>query len=71
MDVTNYIKKCCLERSLQIKDLATKTDQSQQNLTNKLRTNNFKVTELEKIAQALDSTLELKLIDSKTGAPIL
>lgn len=71
MDTTNYIKKCCLERNLQIKDLAEKTGQSQQNLTNKLRTNNFKVTELEKIAQALDSTLELKFIDTQTEKPIL
>lgn len=71
MDITTYIKQCALERNLQIKDLAEKTGQSQQNLTNKLRTNNFKVTELEKIAQALDSTLELKFIDTQTGKPIL
>lgn len=54
-----------------MKELAEKTEQTQQNLTNKMRGNNFETSELEKIAAALDSRLETKFIDNITGKPII
>lgn len=54
-----------------MKELAEKTGQTQQNLTNKLRNNNFKVAELEKIAAALGAHLEIKFIDNATKQPII
>ena len=54
-----------------MKELSEKTEQTQQNLTNKMRNNNFKTSELEKIAAALDSYLEIKFIDNATGQPII
>ena len=63
---------CCIERNnMQMKELSEKTEQTQQNLTNKMRNNNFKTSELEKIAAALDSHLEIKFIDNATGQPII
>ena len=35
-----------------MQELSEKTEQTQQNLTNKMRNNNFKTSELEKIAAA-------------------
>ena len=72
MDIAKYIRMCCIERNnMQMKELSEKTEQTQQNLTNKMRNNNFKTSELEKIAAALDSRLEIKFIDNATGQPII
>lgn len=51
--------------------LAEKTGQSQPNLASKLKRNDFKTSELEKIAEALDSHLEIKFIDNATNQPII
>ena len=72
MDIAKYIRMCCIERNnMQMKELSEKTEPTQQNLTNKMRNNNFKTSELEKIAAALDSHLEIKFIDNATGQPII
>ena len=72
MDIAKYIRMCYIERNnMQMKELSEKTEQTQQNLTNKMRNNNFKTSELEKIAAALDSRLEIKFIDNATGQPII
>lgn len=72
MDMAKYIRMCCLERNnMQMKELAEKTEQTQQNLNNKLRSNNFKTSELEKIAAALGAHLEIKFIDNETNEPII
>ena len=72
MDMAKYIRMCCLERNnMQMKELAEKTEQTQQNLNNKLRSNNFKTSELEKIAAALGAHLEIKFIDNETSEPII
>lgn len=54
-----------------LKELAERTEQTQQNLNNKLKNNNFKSSELEKIAAALGADLEIKFIDKTTGKPIV
>ena len=71
MDIAKEIRICLLQRgNMQMKELAEKTGQTQQNLTNKMRGNNFKISELEKIAAALDTRLEVKFIDNETGKPL-
>ena len=67
MDIAKKIKICLLQKNIQMKDLAERTNQTQQNLTNKMRSNNFRVSELEEIAAALNAKLEVKFIDKETN----
>lgn len=48
-------------------ELARRTGQTAQNLNNKYKRNVFKVSELEKIAAALDCDLKISFIDKATG----
>jgi len=52
-------------------ELARRTGQTPQNMTNKYRRNVFKVSELEKIAEALDAELVMYFIDKETGEPFV
>jgi hypothetical protein len=45
--------------------------QTPQNLHNKYRRNVFKVSELEKVADALDADLQIQFIDKTTGEPLI
>ena len=67
MDIAKNIKICLLQKNIQMKDLAERTNQTQQNLTNKMRSNNFRVSELEEIAAALNARLQISFIDKETG----
>lgn len=67
MDIAKNIKICLLQKNFQMKDLAERTNQTQQNLTNKMRSNNFRISELEEIAAALNAKLEIKFIDNETN----
>ncbi|MBQ6782309.1 MAG: helix-turn-helix domain-containing protein [Treponema sp.] len=71
MDLAENIKIICIKRKISMTELAEKTGQSQPNLANKLKRNDFKNSELEKIAAALDSHLEIKFIDNATNQPII
>ena len=48
-------------------DLAEKTSQTRQNLTNKMSRDNFRINEMEEIAKALNCTLSVVMIDNETG----
>lgn len=67
MDIAKNIKICLLQKNIQMKELAEKTNQTQQNLTNKMRSNNFRISELEDIAAALNASVEIKFIDKDTN----
>lgn len=72
MNTTEYIRLCLVKRgNLSVAELAEKTGQTRQNLSNKIQRNEWKQSELEKIAAALDSHLEIKFIDNATGQPII
>lgn len=72
MDVREYIKLCCVKRgNMSEAELARKTGQTPQNMNNKHKRNTFKISELEKIAEALDAELRISFIDKKTGDPII
>lgn len=72
MDVREYIRLCLVKRgNMTEAELARRTGQTPQNMNNKYKRNVFKVSELEKIAEALDAELAIQFIDKKTGKPII
>ncbi len=71
-DVREYINLCRVKRgNMPEAELARKTGQTPQNMNNKHKRNTFKISELEKIAEALDAELKISFIDKKTGEPII
>ena len=64
------IKVIMGRRGLSITELAKKTDQSTQNLSNKLSRDNFSEKELKEIASVLDCTFETIFRMNDTGEEI-
>lgn len=72
MDVREYIKLCCVKRgNISEAELARRTGQTPQNMNNKYKRNTFKVSELEKVADALNADLKIVFVDRETGEPII
>lgn len=75
MDITEYIKLCLVKRKLSSRQLALKMDPDSptaaQNLNNKLKRNNFKIQEIEEIAELLDCELEVRFIDKESKKPLI
>lgn len=71
MDLAEDIKIICIKHKLSMTELAERTGQSQPNLANKLRRNDFKSSELEKIAEALNCELKISFIDKDTKEPLI
>ena len=71
-NVREYINLCRVKRgNMSEAELARKTGQTPQNMNNKHKRNTFKISELEKIAEALDAELKISFIDKETGEPII
>jgi hypothetical protein len=72
MDIREYINLCRVKKgNISEAELARRTGQTPQNMNNKYRRNTFKISELEKVADAMGADLEIKFIDRETGAPII
>ena len=72
MDVREYINLCRVKReNMSEAELARRTGQTPQNMNNKYKRNTFKVSELEKIAEAFDAELVIQFVDRETGEPII
>lgn len=72
MDLKTYIKMCCVKcGDINITELANRTGISRQNICNKSAKNKFSNEDLEKIAEALNCTLEIRFIDKETGKPVI
>lgn len=72
MDIREYISLCRVKRgNISEAELARRTGQTPQNMNNKYKRNTFKISELEKVAEALDAELRIQFIDKKTGEPII
>lgn len=72
MDMREYIRLCCVKRgNMTEAELARRTGQTPQNMNNKHKRNTFKISELDKIANALDAHLDIRFIDKETGKPII
>ena len=59
MDVAKKIRIMLVEENLKIIDLADRLNTSQQNISAKLKRNNFSVKEMEQIAEVLGYNLEI------------
>ena len=64
------IKIALKRRNMTLGDLAVKTSQSRQNLSNKLSRDNFTEKDLQEIATALDCTYSATLTMNDTGEVI-
>ena len=72
MDIREYIRLCCVKRgNISDAELARLTGQSPQNMNNKYRRGTFKISELEKVADALNADLKISFIDKDSGQPII
>lgn len=72
IDIREYINLCRVKKgNMSEAELARKTGQSPQNMNNKYKRNSFKISELEKVAEAFDADLKVQFIDRKTGKPII
>ncbi|MGL4981257.1 MAG: hypothetical protein ACRC4W_00105 [Treponemataceae bacterium] len=71
MDIKEYINLCCVKKKISNAAVARKTNQSTANFNQKMSRNSFKTKELEIIADAFDSYLEIKFIDKSTNTPII
>lgn len=67
MKLDETIKIICIKRKTNIAELSTKLGNSKQNLYNKLYRNDMKISDLEKLAEALDCKLQINFIDKTTG----
>ena len=71
MNVREYIRICCVKRgNITEAELARRTGQTPQNMNNKYKRDTFKISELEKIAEALGADLKIAFIDKETGKDI-
>ncbi|MDR2965216.1 MAG: helix-turn-helix transcriptional regulator [Treponema sp.] len=64
------IKVLIGRRGLSITDLAKKTGQSPQNMSNKMKRDNFSEKELKEIADVLNCTFKAKFVLNDTGEEI-
>lgn len=71
MNVSELIKILCVKRNTTIAELSVKMGNSKQNLFNKLYRNDMKISDLEKILDALDSELKISVIDKNSKEPII
>ena len=71
MDINENIRILCIKRKMTVADLSVKLGNSKQNLYNKLYRNDMKISDLEKIAEALDCNVQINFTDKKTSTPVL
>ena len=62
MDIEKEIRKILLDEDIEIKELASRLNTSQQNISAKLKRNNFTVKDVEKILDALGYELKIEFI---------
>ena len=71
-DVREYINLCRVKKgNMSEAELARRTVQTPQNMNNKYKRNTFKISELEKVAEALGAELKIQFIDTSTNEPII
>ena len=62
MNLTEKLKIAMLKQGITQTELASRTGQTQNNLANKLKANNFKLSEYEKLVTACGCKLEINII---------
>lgn len=72
MNISEYIDLCLVKKGrISHAELARRTKQKPQVIFKKFKNGTFKISELEKIAAALDAELDIKFIDKDTKQPII
>lgn len=61
------IKSILIYKDMTITDLSEKLGKSVQNLSNLLKKDNFRESELKEIADKLDCNLKIEFVDKTTG----
>ena len=62
MNIEKEIKKILLDEDIEIKELARRLNTSQQNISAKLKRNNFTTKDIEKILNVLGYELKIQFI---------
>ena len=62
MNIEKEIKKILLDEDIEIKELARRLNTSQQNISAKLKRNNFTIKDIEKILNVLGYELKIQFI---------
>lgn len=62
MDVTKKIKQVMLDNDMGQEDLAILMKTTQSNISKKFKANNYRIKELEEIAEALGCNLEVNFV---------
>lgn len=70
MGMSEKIKIVLLKRKMTVTELAKKLDTSSQNLSNKLRQDNFRENELKEIAEALNCSFAFTFKLNDTGEEV-
>ena len=71
-NIREYINLCRVKRgNMTEAELARRMGQSPQNMNNKYKRNTFKISELEKVADAMGADLKISFIDKESGEPII
>ena len=70
IDIKKYVNICLVKRGLNFSKLAELTGQTQPNLANKFKRSDFRISELEMMADTLDADLQIQFIDRQTGQPL-
>ncbi len=70
LTIGEKIKVILSRRNMTLADLAAKTGQSRQNMSNKMSRDNFSEKEIYEIAKALDCTFETNFIMNDTGEKV-
>lgn len=62
MEITKKVKRLLIESDMNATQLAEKIETTQSNLSRKMKNESYSVTDLIKIAEALDVKLEINFI---------
>ena len=62
MNIEKEIRKILLDEDIEIKELASRLNTSQQNISAKLKRNNFTTKDIEKILNVLGYELKIEFI---------
>ena len=70
MTASEKIRILAKRKGKSMGDIADMTEQSRQNLSNKMKRDNFTIAELNRIAAALDCSVSICFTDNETGEQI-
>lgn len=65
LSMAKYIRDFLKTNNITIKEMNSRINRSNQNMSNKLKRDNFSTTELEEIAEALDCKLDVSFNSTK------